>query len=97
MGRVAAVLVIMNTADALCRERNRQRDRPVPAPVLTDQLRRIRRLLDSAEEEGWDQVLIIDQDSTTGIPIDEPTPDHDHDRVGGPASRAPDLAVSLGR
>ena len=56
----------------------------VPAPVLTDQLRRIRRLLDSAEEEGWDQVLIIDQDSTTGIPIDEPTPNHDHDRVGGP-------------
>ncbi|HJY43029.1 MAG TPA: ATP-binding protein, partial [Propionibacteriaceae bacterium] len=26
-----AVLVIMNTAAALCRERNRRRDRPVPA------------------------------------------------------------------
>jgi alkanesulfonate monooxygenase SsuD/methylene tetrahydromethanopterin reductase-like flavin-dependent oxidoreductase (luciferase family)/predicted kinase len=79
-----AVLVIMNTADALCRERNRQRDRPVPAPALTDQLRRITRLLASAEEEGWDQVLIIDQHGTAGTPIDEPTPDHDHDRVTGP-------------
>jgi predicted kinase len=28
-----AVLVIMNTPPALCRERNRLRDRPVPAPV----------------------------------------------------------------
>jgi alkanesulfonate monooxygenase SsuD/methylene tetrahydromethanopterin reductase-like flavin-dependent oxidoreductase (luciferase family)/predicted kinase len=79
-----AVLVIMNTADALCRDRNRQRDRPVPAPVLTDQLRKINRLLDSAAEEGWDQVLIIDQDSPTGTPIAEPTPDHDHGRVAWP-------------
>src|SRR6476660_2371342 len=29
------VLVIMNTAAGLCRARNRQRDRPVPAPVLS--------------------------------------------------------------
>src|SRR5215211_7823943 len=35
-----AVLVIMNTPDRLCRERNRLRDRPVPAPVLADQLRK---------------------------------------------------------
>ena len=55
------MLVIMNTAAALCRERNRQRDRPVPAPILTDQLRKIGRLLDSAQEEGWDQVVIIEQ------------------------------------
>ena len=56
-----AVLVIMNTAAALCRERNRRRDRPVPAPILTDQLRRISRLLEAAHDEAWDQVLIIDQ------------------------------------
>ena len=65
MAGLPGVLVIMNTPDALCRERNRQRDRPVPAPVLTDQLRRISRLLDSGEQEGWDLVLIIDQESAT--------------------------------
>jgi alkanesulfonate monooxygenase SsuD/methylene tetrahydromethanopterin reductase-like flavin-dependent oxidoreductase (luciferase family)/predicted kinase len=76
-----AVLVIMNTAAALCRERNRQRDRPVPAPILTDQLRKIGRLVDSAQEEGWDQVVIIDQESQTDVLIEQPAADHDH----GPA------------
>jgi alkanesulfonate monooxygenase SsuD/methylene tetrahydromethanopterin reductase-like flavin-dependent oxidoreductase (luciferase family)/predicted kinase len=73
-----AVLAIMNTAATLCRERNRQRDRPVPAPVLTDQLRKISRLVESAETEGWDQVLIIDQEAPAGARVDEPTLHHDH-------------------
>jgi alkanesulfonate monooxygenase SsuD/methylene tetrahydromethanopterin reductase-like flavin-dependent oxidoreductase (luciferase family)/predicted kinase len=78
-----AVLVIMNTAAALCRERSRRRDRPVPAPVLTDQLRKISRLVQSADAEGWDQVLIIDQDGGTAVVTDEPAPDHDHGPVAG--------------
>jgi alkanesulfonate monooxygenase SsuD/methylene tetrahydromethanopterin reductase-like flavin-dependent oxidoreductase (luciferase family)/predicted kinase len=73
-----AVLVIMNTAAALCRERNRLRDRPVPAPVLTEQIRRISKLEESADEEGWDRVLIIAQDDSARTPADEITPDHDH-------------------
>ncbi len=74
------MLVIMNTAPALCRERNRERDRPVPAPVLTDQLRKIKRLLDAAQDEGWDQTLIIEQHSASDAPIVvQPTPNHDHD------------------
>jgi alkanesulfonate monooxygenase SsuD/methylene tetrahydromethanopterin reductase-like flavin-dependent oxidoreductase (luciferase family)/predicted kinase len=73
-----AVLVIMNTAAALCRERNRLRDRPVPAPVLTEQLRRISRLMESANEEGWDQVLIIDQDLIPNTPSNQVAADHDH-------------------
>jgi alkanesulfonate monooxygenase SsuD/methylene tetrahydromethanopterin reductase-like flavin-dependent oxidoreductase (luciferase family)/predicted kinase len=76
--RLPAVLVIMNTAAALCRERNRQRDRPVPVPVLTEQLRKISRLIESAATEGWDQVLIIDQDTAAGSPVDEPPRHHDH-------------------
>jgi len=55
-----AVLVIMNTPDRLCRERNRLRDRPVPAPVLADQLRKVKSLVATATDEGWDRVLIID-------------------------------------
>jgi alkanesulfonate monooxygenase SsuD/methylene tetrahydromethanopterin reductase-like flavin-dependent oxidoreductase (luciferase family)/predicted kinase len=74
-----AVLVIMNTAATLCRQRNRERDRPVPAPVLTDQLRKITRLLDAAQDEGWDQTLIIEQHSTADAPsVVQPTPKHGH-------------------
>src|SRR4030095_7516855 len=79
------VLVIMNTAAAVCRERNRERDRPVPAPVVTDQLRRIKSLLDAAHDEGWDQILIIEQHNAAGVPIEpQPTPDHDHGSSTGP-------------
>jgi alkanesulfonate monooxygenase SsuD/methylene tetrahydromethanopterin reductase-like flavin-dependent oxidoreductase (luciferase family)/predicted kinase len=53
-----AVLVVVHTSAALCRARNRDRDRPVPAPMITDQLRRVRRLVAEAEDEGWDQVLV---------------------------------------
>ena len=73
-----AVLVIINTAPGLCRARNRQRDRPVPAPVLNEQLRKISKLLESAPDEGWDQVVIIDQDDTFETTVDEPRSDHDH-------------------
>jgi alkanesulfonate monooxygenase SsuD/methylene tetrahydromethanopterin reductase-like flavin-dependent oxidoreductase (luciferase family)/predicted kinase len=80
-----AVLVIMNTAAAVCRERNRERDRPVPAPVLTDQLRKIKRLLDAAHDEGWDQILIIERQSVADAPSDlRPTPDLDHGRSARP-------------
>jgi alkanesulfonate monooxygenase SsuD/methylene tetrahydromethanopterin reductase-like flavin-dependent oxidoreductase (luciferase family)/predicted kinase len=81
-----AVLVIMDTASALCRERNRRRDRPVPAPVLTDQLRKVRSLISRADAEGWDQVLIIEQ-RDVGRDARSPavgTAEHDHDRDRGP-------------
>jgi len=88
-----AVLVIMNTAAAVCRERNRERDRPVPAPVLTDQLRKIKRLLDAAHDEGWDQILIAEEHSAADAPIDvQPTPDHDH----GPSTR-PRVVLQVSR
>jgi len=74
-----AVLVIMDTAAALCRERNRLRDRPVPAPVLTAQLRKINKLLESAAEEGWDQIVIIDQAGAADTQLEEPAADHDQD------------------
>src|SRR4029450_12451055 len=75
-----AVLVIMKTAAALCRQRNRERDRPVPAPVLTDQLRKIKRLLDAAQDEGWDQTLIIEEHNAADAPsVVQPTPTLCHD------------------
>ena len=55
--------MIIDTPPELARQRNRDRDRPVPAAVLTEQLRRTRQLAATAADEGWDQVLLIRPDS----------------------------------
>jgi alkanesulfonate monooxygenase SsuD/methylene tetrahydromethanopterin reductase-like flavin-dependent oxidoreductase (luciferase family)/predicted kinase len=60
------VLVIMDTRAALCRRRNRERDRPVPAPVLTEQLRRTRQLVEEALDEGWDRLVVVSDGGGNG-------------------------------
>ena len=60
-----AVLVILDTPSRLCRTRNAERDRPVPAEVLTGQLRRIRALAPLAEAEGWDRVVVLTEQVPT--------------------------------
>ena len=80
-----AVLVIMDTPPALCRQRNRARDRPVPAPVITEQLRRVKNLITAAADEGWDQVVVIagpDSPAAAGPPPD--VADERADEPGGP-------------
>jgi alkanesulfonate monooxygenase SsuD/methylene tetrahydromethanopterin reductase-like flavin-dependent oxidoreductase (luciferase family)/predicted kinase len=52
-----AVAVLFDTEPALCRARNRARERPVPATVLDAQLRRIADTADVLAAEGWDIVL----------------------------------------
>jgi alkanesulfonate monooxygenase SsuD/methylene tetrahydromethanopterin reductase-like flavin-dependent oxidoreductase (luciferase family)/predicted kinase len=91
-----AVLVILDTPAAVCRRRNRERDRPVPAPVITEQLRRTRRLVAEAADDGWHQVLVIEEPrSAEPIPAshDGPTqprqPDHDRPQVILQISRFP--------
>ena len=54
-----AVLVVLDTPARLCRAHNAERDRPVPADVLTGQLRRVRTLPALAETEGWDRVVVV--------------------------------------
>jgi alkanesulfonate monooxygenase SsuD/methylene tetrahydromethanopterin reductase-like flavin-dependent oxidoreductase (luciferase family)/predicted kinase len=56
-----AVAVLFPTESATCRERNRARDRPVPAPALDAQLARMRDIPDEVAAEGWDLVVVIDQ------------------------------------
>ena len=51
-----AVAVVFTTPDAECRRRNGERDRPVPAPVLAGQLKRMRSMADELAAEGWDLV-----------------------------------------
>jgi alkanesulfonate monooxygenase SsuD/methylene tetrahydromethanopterin reductase-like flavin-dependent oxidoreductase (luciferase family)/predicted kinase len=52
-----AVAVIFETDQATCRDRNRSRDQPVPAQVLTAQLRRMRGITAELAAEGWDRVV----------------------------------------
>ena len=52
-----AVAVLFETEPAVCRTRNRSRERPVPAAVLDAQLRRIPDTSDQLAAEGWDLVL----------------------------------------
>jgi alkanesulfonate monooxygenase SsuD/methylene tetrahydromethanopterin reductase-like flavin-dependent oxidoreductase (luciferase family)/predicted kinase len=52
-----AVVVLFDTEAAVCRERNRSRDRSVPAAVLDAQLRRAQETAGQLAAEGWDLVL----------------------------------------
>jgi alkanesulfonate monooxygenase SsuD/methylene tetrahydromethanopterin reductase-like flavin-dependent oxidoreductase (luciferase family)/predicted kinase len=51
-----AVAVLVDTDPAECQRRNRARDRPVPAPALEGQLRRMRAAVAEIRGEGWDLV-----------------------------------------
>ena len=56
-----AVAVVLDTPGELCRRRNAERDRPVPARVLADQVRRVAAVVDSLSTEGWDHVEVVDE------------------------------------
>ena len=51
--------MVLDTPAPVCRARNTQRDRPVPAAVLTTQLRRMRTVVGELEAEGWDLVHVV--------------------------------------
>ncbi len=54
-----AVVVLVDTPGDECRRRNARRDRPVPAPVLADQVRRASAVRDVLDAEGWDHVEVV--------------------------------------
>ena len=91
--RLPAIAVVVDTAASVCRARNTQRDRPVPAPVLTQQLRRMRAVVAELEGEGWDIVHVVTEDSAA--PESPPAPAPAAARrgavsgVGGPGSGVP--------
>jgi alkanesulfonate monooxygenase SsuD/methylene tetrahydromethanopterin reductase-like flavin-dependent oxidoreductase (luciferase family)/predicted kinase len=67
-GRAAGlpcVAVLFNTNATVCRERNSRRDRPVPAAVLGQQLANFGRVREAIEGEGWDEVRIVTDRSST--------------------------------
>ncbi|MCW2758115.1 MAG: class flavin-dependent oxidoreductase [Nocardioidaceae bacterium] len=69
-----AIAVVIATEPRLCRERNAQRDRPVPAPVLTQQLSRMRAVTAELGAEGWDRIVVVDQSAATGDATTAPGP-----------------------
>ncbi len=71
-GRLPAVAVLFDTAGAICRQRNRSRDRPVPAAVLDAQLGRVRETAVQLETEGWDLVVRL----SVGAPAQAVEPAH---------------------
>ena len=54
-----AVAVLLDTPGEECRRRNARRDRPVPARVLADQVRRVAALPDTLGAEGWDHLEVV--------------------------------------
>jgi alkanesulfonate monooxygenase SsuD/methylene tetrahydromethanopterin reductase-like flavin-dependent oxidoreductase (luciferase family)/predicted kinase len=52
-----AVAVLFGLQPQLCRDRNRSRERPVPAPVLDSQLRRMAAVVGEVDAEPWGLVL----------------------------------------
>ena len=52
-----AVAVLFDTDAAVCRQRNRTRDRSVPAPVLDAQLAQVLDTAGQLDAEGWDAVV----------------------------------------
>ena len=49
-----AILVLFDVPEQVCRERNRERVRPVPSSTLTSQLRRFRQIRGNLADEGWE-------------------------------------------
>ena len=70
-GRAAGlpcVAVLFETTPAVCRARNAQRDRPVPAAVLGRQLATFGRVREALADEGWDAVRIVTDTSAPARP-----------------------------
>jgi predicted kinase len=82
-----AVVVLFGTSPAECRRRNRARGRPVPAPVLDAQLRRMRAAVAEIPAEGWDHIV-------SGITA-RPEPSHTPGAQAA-ASQQRDRPVGLG-
>jgi alkanesulfonate monooxygenase SsuD/methylene tetrahydromethanopterin reductase-like flavin-dependent oxidoreductase (luciferase family)/predicted kinase len=74
-----AVAVAFSAPDRLCRARNAARDRPVPARVLTQQMRTFRELREALADEGWTTVLQV---------VEDASPEPAQSQPAAPAARA---------
>ena len=70
-----AVVVAFDVPPALARRRNNERDRPVPAPVLANQQRSARAVIDALGTEGWDEVVVVSDDGPPPSPAPRTAPE----------------------
>jgi alkanesulfonate monooxygenase SsuD/methylene tetrahydromethanopterin reductase-like flavin-dependent oxidoreductase (luciferase family)/predicted kinase len=87
-----AVVVVLDTPGDECRRRNARRDRPVPAPVLVEQVRRVAATREAIAEEGWDHVEVVD----TNVPAPDTSADRADD-VAATAVHGLDVVLQLSR
>jgi alkanesulfonate monooxygenase SsuD/methylene tetrahydromethanopterin reductase-like flavin-dependent oxidoreductase (luciferase family)/predicted kinase len=66
-----AVAVVFDVPPALARQRNAGRDRPVPAPALTAQLKRAAGVMAEVEAEGWDQVVVVRPEAPVEMDVEQ--------------------------
>jgi len=59
-----AVAVVLDTEERESRARNAGRERPVPARVLADQLKKARTVVPVLEAEVWDRVVVVREEAT---------------------------------
>ena len=84
-----AVAVVFDTPPAVCRARNAARDRPVPAPVLGGQLRRMRDISAELEAEGWEVRVVSANEPPPSPAPAAPSP--------GGAGAGPRVILQVGR
>ena len=77
-----AVAVLLDTPADECRRRNAHRDRPVPAPVLAEQVRRATAARADLPDEGWDHVEIVPGGSEPRPSVPNRSLDRSHSAVG---------------
>ena len=94
------VAVLFDTPVAVCRARNSQRDRPVPAAVLRAQLAKAAGARQVLDREGWDRVEVVEAVEDRGgvaatAPADVvPETGRDHERRG---TGGPEVILQIGR
>jgi alkanesulfonate monooxygenase SsuD/methylene tetrahydromethanopterin reductase-like flavin-dependent oxidoreductase (luciferase family)/predicted kinase len=96
-GRAAGMpcaAVLFATPPAVCRARNSQRDRPVPARVLDQQLSRASQSAAGLPDEGWDAVLVV-QGGAEGRDGSPDTPRTQASGVAGTGDAEPAMDVVL--
>jgi alkanesulfonate monooxygenase SsuD/methylene tetrahydromethanopterin reductase-like flavin-dependent oxidoreductase (luciferase family)/predicted kinase len=95
------VVVFFDTTGDECRRRNALRDRPVPAPVLTDQIRRATAVHTDLPGEGWDHVEVVSGGGASAGSASDRNPVQRKDAVShrsaGSASHGLRLVLQLSR
>jgi alkanesulfonate monooxygenase SsuD/methylene tetrahydromethanopterin reductase-like flavin-dependent oxidoreductase (luciferase family)/predicted kinase len=83
-GLPTAVVLFETPADE-CRRRNAERDRPVPAPVLAEQVRRAAAVRHALADEGWDHVEVVPEGPEDRRLVPNRNPVHREGAVSDPS------------